>query len=138
MEIQYTGATPYRAHPDDAGLDLFAAEDIYLTPGAQHLVRTGTAVAIPAGHVGLICPRSGLAHQTGVTVLNAPGVIDAGYRGELLVNLVNHSSYGHVVVKTGDRIAQLLILPIVTPTLCKVDQLAEGDRGDQGHGSTGH
>ena len=127
---------PTRAHPDDAGLDLYAAEEIGIPVLGRNLVRTGIAVAIPPGHVGYITPRSGLAHSNGITVLNAPGTIDAGYTGEIRVNLVNHGQAPYVVTQ-GQRIAQLVIQPIITPAVEEVDQLEPSDRSENGFGSTG-
>jgi dUTP pyrophosphatase len=128
---------PVRAHADDAGLDLIAALDVGIPPGGTFAVGTGISVALPEGTVGMICPRSGLAAKQGVTVLNAPGIIDAGYRGEGEgAFLVNHSP-SYVALHRGDRIAQLVIVPIVTPTIVHVEDLDETDRGDRGFGSTG-
>jgi dUTP pyrophosphatase len=128
---------PAYAHPGDAGADLVAAEDVELAPGERRLVPTGIAVAIPDGHVGLVHPRSGLAHRLGVTVLNAPGTVDAGYRGEILVNLVNHDPAATVRISRGDRIAQLLVQRVERAAFHVVDELPETVRGAGGHGSTG-
>ncbi|WBB98711.1 MULTISPECIES: dUTP diphosphatase [unclassified Solwaraspora] len=128
---------PGYAHPDDAGADLFAAEDAELAPGARALVRTGVAVALPAGYVGLVHPRSGLAARLGVTVLNAPGTVDAGYRGEILVNLINHDPSRPARICRGDRIAQLVIQRVETAEFSVVDELPDSARGSAGHGSTG-
>lgn len=127
---------PTRAHPTDAGLDLRASTRATIAPGGRATIPTGVAVAIPDGHVGLVAPRSGLARTHGVTVANAPGIIDAGYRGEIQVILVNHGRTPFRLI-AGDRIAQLIITPIVTPELDLVDALEAGDRGDNGFGSTG-
>lgn len=135
MNIPFTGTEPTRAHEDDAGLDLYASQDHLIGPGGRLLVGTGTCMALPPGTVGLVCPRSGLAHKTGVTVLNAPGIIDAGYRGEIRVNLVNHGDT--VQIKRGDRIAQLVIIPTAPVTLTRVDGLPVTTRGTNGHGSSG-
>lgn len=139
--LNYTSETTYeltRAHPDDAGLDLIANEDINLAPGSRHLTATGIRVELPAGTVGYITPRSGLAAKHGVTVTNAPGTVDAGYRGELKVNLVNLGKSAHYVAK-GDRIAQLVIHPVLTPAPVRVDQFnSHTARGVSGHGSTGY
>jgi len=128
---------PERAHDDDAGLDLVAREDATLRAGGGPVVvPTGVAVAIPAGHCGLVCPRSGLAARHGIGVLNAPGVIDAGYRGE--VRVVLHSVGGEEVrIRRGDRIAQLLVVPAATPELAFVDALPDSVRAANGFGSTG-
>ena len=128
---------PEYAHPGDAGADLRAAEDVTLPPGARALVRTGVAVALPAGHVGLVHPRSGLAARLGVTVLNAPGTVDAGYRGEILVNLVNHDPDRPAVIRRGDRIAQLLVQRVERAAFRVVAELPDSRRGAGGHGSTG-
>ena len=140
MKILFTlddGATaPTRAHDTDAGLDLYALHPADIPPGQRHLVGTGVHVAIPPGYVGMICPRSGLAHKHGLTVLNAPGIIDAGYTGEIKVNL--HNTGDEVCwVETGARIAQLVIAPIPDAHLVQVDTLDATERGDNGHGSTG-
>ncbi len=128
---------PRYAHPDDAGADLVAAEDVELAPGERALVRTGVAIALPPGYVGLVHPRSGLAAKLGVTVLNAPGTVDAGYRGEILVNLINHDPERTVRIARGDRIAQLVVQPVVRAEFEVVDELPASSRGDGGHGSTG-
>lgn len=127
---------PRRAHHDDAGLDLIAAESVLLVPGQRHLVGTGVKGALPEGTVGKVHPRSGLAHKHGITVLNAPGVVDAGYRGEIKVNLINHGQKAHLV-NAGDRIAQLLIEDVLPVRLARVKTLDDTARGDNGHGSTG-
>ena len=128
---------PRYARTSDAGLDLHAAEDATLAPGARALVGTGLALAIPPGYAGLVLPRSGLALKLGVTVLNAPGLIDAGYRGELKVLLVNHDPRETVTLARGERIAQLVIQAVATVELVEVDELSDSDRGDGGFGSTG-
>jgi dUTP pyrophosphatase len=128
---------PAYAHPGDAGADLVAAEDVELLPGERKLVHTGIAVAIPEGYVGLVHPRSGLAARLGVTVLNAPGTVDAGYRGEILVNLINHDRERTVKIARGDRIAQLLVQRVERAEFRAVDELPGTVRGAGGHGSTG-
>lgn len=128
---------PAYAHPGDAGADLVTAEDVELGPGERKLVRTGVAIALPEGYVGLVHPRSGLAARLGVTVLNAPGTVDAGYRGEIMVNLVNHDPVTPVVIRRGDRIAQLLVQRVERAAFRLVDELPETVRGTGGHGSTG-
>jgi dUTP pyrophosphatase len=128
---------PAYSHPGDAGADLVAAEEVELAPGARALVRTGVAIAIPDGYVGLVHPRSGLANRLGVTVLNAPGTVDAGYRGEILVNLVNHDRVTTVKVSRGDRIAQLVVQRVERAHFHVVDRLPDSVRGTGGHGSTG-
>ena len=128
---------PAYAHPGDAGADLVAAADVELAPGERRLVPTGIAIALPDGYVGLVHPRSGLAHRLGVTVLNAPGTVDAGYRGEIFVNLVNHDPAATVTIARGDRIAQLLVQRVERAEFHVVDELPETVRGAGGHGSTG-
>lgn len=130
------GSVPTRAHPTDAGLDLRAAETVKLNPGERRLIGTGVKGAIPTGHVGLITPRSGLAHKYGITVLNAPGTVDAPYRGEVKVNLINLGNRSHVISE-GDRVAQMVILPIETMPIVVASSLDTTDRGERGHGSTG-
>jgi dUTP pyrophosphatase len=129
---------PSYAHPGDAGADLYAAEDVDLPPGERRLVRTGVAVALPDGFVGLVHPRSGLAAKLGVTVLNAPGTVDAGYRGEILVNLVNHDPTAIAKIVRGDRIAQLVVQRVERAHFHDVDRLPDSLRGAGGHGSTGN
>lgn len=128
---------PRYAHPMDAGLDLRARVDARLDPGERVLVPAGIAVAIPAGFVGLVHPRSGLAARHGVTVVNAPGTVDAGYRGEILVNLVNLDRTEAFQVNRGDRIAQLLVQAVAQVQLVEVESLPGSERGQTGHGSTG-
>ena len=131
---------PRRAHPGDAGLDLFAAEALELAPGERGAVPTGLAVAVPDGHAGLVLPRSGLARQHGVTVANAPGLIDQGYRGELMVLLVNLGARPHRI-EAGDRVAQLVVAPVSAAAPVEVSELpasaAAAARGAGGFGSTG-
>lgn len=128
---------PAYAHPGDAGADLAAARDVELAPGERVLVPTGVAIALPEGYVGLVHPRSGLAARLGVTVLNAPGTVDAGYRGEILVNLINHDRTNTVKIARGDRIAQLVIQRVERADFQLVDELPDAARGTAGHGSTG-
>ena len=127
---------PAYARPGDAGLDLNAAHDITLEPGARALVGTGLAVAIPFGFAGLVLPRSGLAREQGVTVLNAPGLVDAGYRGELKVLLVNHGGEP-VTLRRGERVAQLVIQRVESAELIELAELPPSERGEGGFGSTG-
>lgn len=128
---------PARAHDDDAGLDLHAAEAVVLGPGERASVGTGVAVAIPLGHGGLVLPRSGLAAKHGISVVNAPGLIDPGYRGEVRVLLLNTDRDAEFAVEPGDRIAQLVLVALAVPTLEQVDSLDETARGVGGFGSTG-
>ncbi len=128
---------PAYAQAGDAGLDLRARVGVRLEPGERALVGTGIAVAIPEGHVGLVHPRSGLAARCGVSIVNAPGTIDSGYRGEILINLINLDPRASAQISRGDRIAQLLVQRVETVELIETDVLAESVRGDTGHGSTG-
>jgi dUTP pyrophosphatase len=128
---------PSYAHPGDAGADLCAAVDVRLPPGGRALVPTGVAIALPAGYVGLVHPRSGLAHRMGVTVLNAPGTVDAGYRGEIMVNLINHDREVPATITRGDRIAQLVVQRVCRADFEVVAELPDSARGAGGHGSTG-
>ncbi len=128
---------PSYAHPGDAGADLRAREDVVLQPGERKLVPTGVAIALPEGFVALIHPRSGLATKHGLTIVNAPGTVDAGYRGEILVNLVNHDPAATVKISRGDRIAQLLVQRVERVTFHAVEELPGTVRGAAGHGSTG-
>ncbi len=127
---------PSYAHPGDAGLDLTAVEGVTLAPGARTAVPTGLAVAIPPGWVGLVHPRSGLARRHGLTVANAPGTIDAGYRGEVQVLLINLGAET-VHVAAGERVAQLLLQPVGLARVVEVDDLGTSERGAGGFGSTG-
>lgn len=128
--------TPRRAHPGDAAVDLYARDDTVLAPGRWKAIPTGVAVAIPDGYVGLVAPRSGLAVSSGISVVNGPGVIDSGYRGELKAVLINHS-LEPVTLRRGDRVAQLLVVPAPEWSLEVVDDLEMSPRGEQGFGSTG-
>jgi dUTP pyrophosphatase len=127
---------PAYAKPGDAGLDLRASEAVTLEPGERRLVPTGLAVAIPEGHAGFVLPRSGLAMHRGVTVLNAPGLIDSGYRGELKVLLINHGAEA-VSIERGERIAQLVVQPVARARLVEGERLPDSARGEGGFGSTG-
>jgi len=128
---------PAYAHQGDAGADLVAARDVELPPGSRAMVPTGMAIALPPGYVGLVHPRSGLAARLGVTVLNAPGTVDAGYRGEILVNLINHDRERTVTIARGDRIAQLVVQRVERADFHVVERLGGSARGTDGHGSTG-
>lgn len=136
MKLDPELPTPKRARPGDAGVDLYARESTTLEPGAWAAVPTGVAVAIPEGYVGLVAPRSGLAVKNAISVVNGPGVIDSGYRGELKAILINHSS-STVHLHRGDRVAQLLILRSPEWELTEVDRLDESARGEAGFGSSG-
>ena len=128
---------PRYAQPGDAGADLCAAEDVDLAPGERALVRTGIAIALPDGYAGFVHPRSGLAAKHGVTLVNAPGTIDAGYRGEIKVILLNTDLARPVSLRRGDRIAQLVVQRVENVTFREVPALPESARGDNGFGSTG-
>lgn len=128
---------PTRAHPGDAGWDLYAAHEALLAPGERGLVGTGIAIALPAGYAAFVLPRSGLAHRHGVTTLNAPGTIDAGYRGEIKVNLVNHDRESSFRIARGDRIAQLVVQAIPEVIWHEAERLPGSARGEGGHGSSG-
>jgi dUTP pyrophosphatase len=129
--------TPSRAHSGDAGLDLHAVEAAVIHPGERASVGTGVAVEIPDGHAGLVLPRSGLAARHGIALVNAPGLIDSGYRGEIRVLLLNTQRTKPFEVKPGDRIAQLLVVPFADVTAIQVSELAVSARGDGGFGSSG-
>ncbi|HEX2892504.1 MAG TPA: dUTP diphosphatase [Marmoricola sp.] len=128
---------PSYAHPGDAGADLYAREDVTLAPGERRLVPTGIALALPDGYVGLVHPRSGLAHRAGLSIVNAPGTVDAGYRGEVQVCLVNLDPATPIELRRGDRIAQLVVQRCETAGFVEVDELPGSSRGAGGHGSTG-
>ncbi|WUC07306.1 dUTP diphosphatase [Nocardia sp. NBC_00565] len=128
---------PTRAHHGDAGVDLCTTEDVILDPGERVLVGTGVAVALPVGTVGLIHPRSGLAAKTGLSVLNTPGTVDAGYRGEIKVCLINHDPRTPIELRRGDRIAQLLVQRVELVDFVEVDGLDDTTRGAGGYGSSG-
>ena len=128
---------PVRAHDDDAGYDLHALHAASLAPGERATVATGIAIELPAGHAGLVVPRSGLAARHGIAIVNAPGLIDAGYRGELKVLLLNTDGAATFEVTAGDRIAQLVIVAVATPPIVESDALAATVRGESGFGSSG-
>ena len=127
---------PTHSHEGDAGVDLYTSIDFKLRSGERRLVPAGIAVAVPQGYVGLVCPRSGMAVKHGITVVNGPGVVDSGYRGELKVALINQGAEP-VSFERGDRIAQLLVVPVAVQELTEVAELPTSDRGDGGFGSTG-
>ncbi len=128
---------PTRAYPDDAGLDLYAVEKVTLEPGERAAVRTGIAVEIAPGQAGLVLPRSGLAMRHGIALVNAPGLIDAGYRGEVQVLLLNTDRQASFELAAGERIAQLVLLRVETPAVLEVGELALSQRGIGGFGSSG-
>lgn len=142
MELQITklhisAVLPTRAHPGDAGLDLYSVEEAHIGPGERWSLGTGIALEIPAGHAGLVLPRSGLAREHGIALVNAPGLIDSGYRGEVRVLLLNTDPAETVRIEAGARIAQLVVTPIALPDPVEVAELSESARGDGGFGSTG-
>ena len=128
---------PTRAYPGDAGLDLYALDDGEIGPGERASVRTGIAVEIPDGQAGLVLPRSGLAAKHGIALVNAPGLIDAGYRGEVRVLLLNTDRAASFAFSSGERIAQLVLVRVETPEVVEVDALATSERGAGGFGSSG-
>ncbi len=128
---------PARSHDGDAGLDLHAAEPAHIGPGERWQVATGVAVEIPEGHAGLVLPRSGLARRHGISLVNSPGLIDSGYRGEVKVLLLNNDPAEIFRVQPGDRIAQLVVVPFATVEAVRAESLSETDRGEGGFGSTG-
>jgi len=129
---------PEGAYPGDAGLDLVACEAVELGPGERALVPTGIAVAIPEGYAGFVVPRSGLALRHGISLVNTPGIIDSGYRGELRLIAINTDRDSSFVVEAGMRVAQLLIVPVATLSLVEQDELSGTVRGAAGFGSSGH
>jgi len=128
---------PSYAHPGDAGADLFTTVDVELAPGERALVPTGVAIALPDGFVALVHPRSGLAARHGLSIVNTPGTVDAGYRGEIKVMLINHDPADTVVLRRGDRIAQLVVQRFERARFVEVGVLPDSVRGDGGYGSTG-
>ncbi len=128
---------PRYARPGDAGADLRCSSDVVLEPGQRVVVGTGVRVALPEGTVGLVTPRSGLAARKGLGIVNSPGVVDSGYRGEILVCLINHDREETITLDAGDRVAQLVVLPFVAAQFEAVEALDETERGSGGYGSTG-
>jgi len=129
---------PAYAHPGDAGADLTSAESVRLEPGQRALVGTGVRVALPEGYAAFVVPRSGLAAKHGITVVNSPGTVDAGYRGEIKVALLNTDTSEAYEIAPGDRIAQLIVMPVTRARFLPVDALPESVRGEGGFGSTGY
>jgi dUTP pyrophosphatase len=138
VRVSEQAGVPARAYDGDAGLDLSACERVELAPGARAVVGTGIAVAIPDGHAGFVQPRSGLAAKHGITIVNSPGLVDAGYRGELKVVLLNTDREQTFVVEPGMRIAQLVVLPVAMPRPVEVAELPASERGEKGFGSSAH
>lgn len=135
--LRTNAVVPTRAYPGDAGFDLVACERVQLAPGERAVVPTGVALALPPGYAGFVQPRSGLAASHGLTIVNAPGLIDSGYRGEVLVILLNTDSSRPFTVEPGMRIAQLVVLAVPEVELLEVAELPESERGPRGHGSSG-
>jgi dUTP pyrophosphatase len=136
--LRESAVVPARAYEGDAGLDLAACDRVELAPGERALVGTGLAVAIPDGYAGFVQPRSGLAAKHGITIVNTPGLVDSGYRGELKVVLLNTDEREAFVVEPGMRIAQLVVLPVPSVEPVEVDELPETARGVRGFGSSSH
>lgn len=128
---------PRYAHPGDAGADLASAIDVRIAPGQRVLVPTGVAIALPDGFVALVHPRSGLAWRQGLAIVNTPGTVDAGFRGEIRVCLINTDPHSAIDIKRGDLIAQLVVQPVIRATFLEVDELPASERGSGGYGSTG-
>jgi len=129
---------PAYAHPGDAGADLVSTEAVRLEPGQRALVPTGVRIALPDGHAAFVVPRSGLAAKHGITVVNSPGTVDAGYRGEIKVTLLNTDAADAYEIAPGDRIAQLIVMPVTRARFIPVETLPESARGEGGFGSTGY
>ena len=139
VEVLITASIlPSYAHPGDAGADLHSAQALVLAPGERALVGTGVSIALPDGFAAFVVPRSGLAFKHGITIVNAPGTVDAGYRGEIKVTLLNTDQTAPYAIAVGDRIAQIIIMPVSRATFIPVDRLPGSQRGESGFGSTGH
>lgn len=139
VDVLLTGSTiPVYAHPGDAGADLRAAEAVELGPGERATIGTGVAIALPEGYAAFVVPRSGLAARNGLTIVNSPGTVDAGYRGEIRVTLLNTDAREPFVVAVGDRIAQLIVWPVAQARFVPVESLPGSHRGERGFGSTGY
>ncbi|MBS1891131.1 MAG: dUTP diphosphatase [Actinobacteria bacterium] len=136
-KLNISAVIPTRGHPGDAGLDLYSTEDAHMGPGERWSIGTGIAIEVPEGHAGLVLPRSGLAREHGIGLVNSPGLIDAGYRGEIRVLLLNTDPAETVRIEAGARIAQLVITPIALAEPVEVAELSDSARGDGGFGSTG-
>ena len=139
VEVLLTGEhVPAYAHPGDAGADLIASETVELAPGERATVGTGTAIALPDGYVAFVVPRSGLASKHGITIVNTPGTVDAGYRGEIRVILLNTDHQNPYTIAAGDRIAQIVVMPVSRARFVPVERLPGSHRGEGGFGSTGY
>lgn len=132
-----SGQVPVYAHPGDAGADLHSAESLVLPPGGRATVGTGVSIALPDGYVAFVVPRSGLAMRHGITIVNSPGTVDAGYRGEIRITLLNTDAEHPFAIEPGDRIAQLIVQPVSRATFIPVQSLPGSHRGESGFGSTG-
>lgn len=132
------GAVPQYAHPGDAGADLVANEAVVLEPGQRSTVGTGVSIALPDGYAAFVVPRSGLAMKHGITIVNSPGTVDAGYRGEIRVTLLNTDAAEAYSIAVGDRIAQLIVMPVARARFVSVETLPGSQRGASGFGSTGY
>jgi dUTP pyrophosphatase len=137
IKLKDNAVIPTRAHPGDAGLDLYSTEIAHLGPGERWSVGTGIALEVPEGHAGLVLPRSGLAREHGIALVNAPGLIDAGYRGEVRVLLLNTDPAETVRIEAGARIAQLVVTPVAIAAPVEVTELSDSARGEGGFGSSG-
>ena len=137
VRLREEAILPKRAHQGDAGVDLYADEPAHLGPGERWSVGTGVSVEIPDGHAGLVLPRSGLAREHGIALVNAPGLIDSGYRGEIRVLLLNTDPAEVYRVKPGDRIAQLVVTPVIATEPVEAEALSDSGRGEGGFGSSG-
>lgn len=138
IEVLFSGTLPVFAHAGDAGADLVSTDDVLLAPGERATVGTGLKIALPNGYVGFVVPRSGLAMKHGITVVNAPGTVDAGYRGEIRVTILNTDAREPYAITTGDRIAQLIVMAVPSVRFVEVERLPGSDRGEGGFGSTGY
>ena len=132
-----SSVVPEYAHPGDAGADLTSTESLSLAPGARATIGTGVSIALPDGYVGFVVPRSGLAARNGITIVNSPGTVDAGYRGEIRITLLNTDSENAFEISAGDRIAQLIVMPVAHARFIPVTSLPGTQRGSGGFGSTG-
>jgi dUTP pyrophosphatase len=137
VEVLISGNIPQVAHPGDAGADLTSADSLVIAPGERVTVGTGVSIALPSGFLAFVVPRSGLAAKYGITIVNSPGTVDAGYRGEIRVTLLNTDLANEFVIAQGDRIAQLIVMPFARAHFIPVSVLPESDRGESGFGSTG-
>jgi len=138
VEVLLTGPEPHYAHAGDAGADLTSTESLTLAPGERAVVGTGVAIALPDGYAAFVVPRSGLAAKHGITIVNSPGTVDAGYRGEIRVTLLNTDRSEPYAIEAGDRIAQLIVMPVSRARFVEVERLPGSERGEGGFGSTGY